>query len=276
MCSSGKTESFIFETTEQELTLDNITDNGWIKLNADFMNWHQVKYDSRLLAALTANLSSLGTLDRLALPYELNTQASAGVVSTVDYLKLAKGYSAETEYCIWMDIAYSLGKVYSISEELRCTDKVKSYIIELMTPALAKIGLKKTGESANTSMLRGLLLLYLAKAGHQPSIDYAISEMNKLLANKSYKLDSDLVDYIYSTFAKNGQNSFNVLKKLHSEANMTEERNRLERAISGVKDDADFEKVIDFILSEDVRNQDTDDGLINAAKVSFFLIQNRA
>ena len=275
MCSSGKTESFIFETTEQELTLNGITDNGWIKLNADFMNWHQVKYDSRLLAALTANLSSLGTLDRLALPYELNTQAAAGVVSTVDYLKLVKGYSAETEYCIWMDIAYSLGKVYSISEELGCTDKVKSYIIELMTPALAKIGLKKTGESANTSMLRGLLLSYLAKAGHQPSIDYAISEMNKLLANKSYKLDSDLVDYIYSTFAKNGQNSFNVLKKLHSEANMTEERNRLERAISGVKDDADFEKVIDFILSEDVRNQDTDDGLINAAKVSFFLIQNR-
>ena len=240
-------------------------------MNADFMNWHQVKYDSRLLAALTANLGSLGTLDRLALPYELNTQASAGVVSTVDYLKLAKGYSAETEYCIWMDIAYSLGKVYSISEELGCTDQVKTYIIELMSPASAKIGFKKDGESANTSMLRGLLLSYLAKAGHQPSIDYAISEMNKLLSDKSYKLDSDLVDYIYSTFAKNGQNSFDVLKKLHSEADMTEERNRLERAISGVKDDADFEKVIEFILGEDVRNQDTDDGLINAAKVSLVI-----
>ena len=268
--SSGKNESFVFENQEQEVTLADIADNGWIKLNADFMNWHQVKYDSRLLAALTSNLGSLGTLDRLALPYELNTQASAGVASTVDYLKLVKGYSGESEYCIWMDIAYSLGKVYSISEELGCVDKVKAYILELMSPAATKIGSKKEGESANTSLLRGLLLGFLVKAGHQPSIDYALGEMNQYIADKTYKLDTDLVEFIYSTYAKNGENSYDVLKKLHAEADMSEEKNRLERSISGVKDDADFDKVIEFILGPDVRDQDKAFGLISAAKVKLF------
>ena len=56
------------------------------------------------MAALTSNLSTLSTLDRLALPYELNTLASAGAASTVDYLKLVKGYSNET------------GKRYNISK----------------------------------------------------------------------------------------------------------------------------------------------------------------
>jgi puromycin-sensitive aminopeptidase len=266
VASSGKTESFVFETVEKEVTLSDINDNGWIKLNANFMNWHQVKYDARLLAALTSNLAQLSTLDRLALPYELNTLASAGVASTVDYLKLVSGYSAETEYCIWLDIAYTLGKVYAMSEELDCVDKVKAYIVNVMSPAAMAIGDKKEGESANTSLLRGILLAYLAKGGHQPSIDYALGEMDKYIADKSYKLDTDLVEFVYSTYAKNGKNSFDVLKRLHDEADMSEEKNRLERAISAVTDDADFEKVIDFVLSADVRDQDKAYGLISAAK----------
>ena len=73
--------------------------------------------------------------------------------------------------------------------------------------------------------------------------------MNTYLNNKSgYKLDADLVEFVYSTYAKKGQNSFEVLKKLHYEADMSEEKNRLERAISAVPNEADFEKVIEFLL----------------------------
>ena len=36
--------------------------------------------------------------------------------------------------------------------------------------------------------------------------------------------------------------------KLHSDADMMEEKNRLERSISSVKSSEDFEKVLDFIL----------------------------
>ena len=162
---------------------------------------------------------------------------------------LGSTFSLLKEYCIWLDIAYTLGKIYRLCEEVGCDDRLKAYIVEVMGPAKQKIGAKQEGESANTSLLRGVLLSYLAKADHKESIDYALNEMNSYLQNKSgYKLDADLVEFVYSTYAKKGQNSFEILKKLHDEADMSEEKNRLERAISAVSDDADFEKVIEFLL----------------------------
>ena len=79
----------IFDKSELEISLAGVKkESGWMKLNASFMNWYKVKYDSQLLSALTKNLTSLDTLDRLAIPYEVNTLASAGVVSVVEYLKV--------------------------------------------------------------------------------------------------------------------------------------------------------------------------------------------
>ena len=72
-------------------------------------------------------------------------------------------FSIYTEYCIWLDIAYTLGKIYRLCEEVGCDDQLKAYILEVMGPASQKIGAKKEGESANTSLLRGVLLSYLAK-----------------------------------------------------------------------------------------------------------------
>ena len=41
--SAGAQEPFVFETAEKEITIKGVAQNGWIKLNADFMNWHQEK-----------------------------------------------------------------------------------------------------------------------------------------------------------------------------------------------------------------------------------------
>ena len=72
--------------------------------------------------------------------------------------------------------------------------------------------------------------------------------MDKLFTDPKYKLDVDLVEAIYRAYASNGKDSFNKLMKLHSDADMMEEKNRLERSISSVKSSEDFEKVLDFIL----------------------------
>ena len=89
LSSNGEEQKMIFNKSELEISLAGVKkESGWMKLNASFMNWHQVKYDSQLLSALTKNLTSLDTLDRLAIPYEVNTLASAGVVSIVEYLKV--------------------------------------------------------------------------------------------------------------------------------------------------------------------------------------------
>ena len=119
-----------------------------------------------MLAALTRNLGALDTLDRLALPYELNTLASAGVVSIVDYLKVLEGYNNETEYCVWVDICLSLSQLIRIAEDLGCEKALYSYIIRVMEPASAQVGPKQAGEDASKSLLRSLLLGTLAKAGH--------------------------------------------------------------------------------------------------------------
>ena len=82
----------------------------------------------------------------------------------------------------------------------------------------------------------------------QKTIDFALAEMDKLFSDPKYKLDVDLVEAIYRAYASNGKDSFNKLMKLHSDADMMEEKNRLERSISSVKSSEDFEKVLDFIL----------------------------
>ena len=117
-----------------------------------------------------------------------------------------------------------------------------------MEQPMEKLGPKAVGEDASKSLLRGLFVSNLCKAGHQKTIDFALAEMDKLFNDPKYKLDVDLVEAIYRAYASNGTDSFNKLMKLHSDADMMEEKNRLERSISSVKSSEDFEKVLDFIL----------------------------
>jgi len=131
---------------------------------------------------------------------------------------------------------------------------------------MEKLGPKAAGEDASKSLLRGLFVSNLCKAGHQKTIDFALAEMDKLFNDPKYKLDVDLVEAIYRAYASNGKDSFNKLMKLHSDADMMEEKNRLERSISSVKSSEDFEKVLDFILSTEVRDQDKAFDLLAAAR----------
>jgi hypothetical protein len=67
--------------------------------------------------------------------------AVSGEASTTSLLALVKGFKSETNYLVWSQVLGSLGTVKSVfSDDTAITDGLKKFALELISPAVAKIG----------------------------------------------------------------------------------------------------------------------------------------
>ncbi len=94
------------ETPEATITLDNVAENDWIKLNYNSIGLYRVKYESETLARLNEPIAdkSISPQDRLMIQNDLAALCNAGHQSFVDYLKLLPSYKNEDNFTVWKSI----------------------------------------------------------------------------------------------------------------------------------------------------------------------------
>ena len=99
-------KQFLMEENEATVTLDDLSETDWIKLNYHSIGLYRVKYESKTLMRLNGPILNkvLSPQDRLMIQDDVAALCKAGHQSFVDYLKLLLSYTDEDNFTVWKAI----------------------------------------------------------------------------------------------------------------------------------------------------------------------------
>ncbi|XP_023267214.1 puromycin-sensitive aminopeptidase [Seriola lalandi dorsalis] len=215
----------LLDRPETTITLSGVASDQWIKINPGTVGFYRIQYSSSMLESLLPGVRdlSLQPVDRLGLQNDLFSLSRAGMISTVEVLKLMEAFVNEPNYTVWSDLSCNLGVLSSLLSHTDFHEEIQEFIRDLFTPI-------------------GLELGWDSKPGEEGK----------------QVLPADLRSPVYLTVLKHGDSAtLDTMLKLHKQADMQEEKNRIERVLGAISAPDLIQKVLNFALSEEVRPQDT-------------------
>ncbi|XP_061626215.1 puromycin-sensitive aminopeptidase [Phyllopteryx taeniolatus] len=250
----------LLDKPQTTVTLQDVTPNQWIKINPGTVGFYRIQYSSHMLKSLLPGIRdlSLQPVDRLSLQNDLFSLSRAGMISTVEVLRLMEAFVNEPNYTVWSDLSCNLGVLSSLLSHTDFHEDLQEFIRDLFTPIGLRLGWDcKSGEGHLDALLRGLVLGKLGKAGHKPTLEEARRRFKDHVDGK-HVLPADLRSPVYLTVLKHGDSStLDTMLRLHKQADMQEEKNRIERVLGAISAPDLIQRVLAFALSEEVRPQDT-------------------
>uniref|UniRef100_A0A8C2DRE0 Aminopeptidase n=1 Tax=Cyprinus carpio TaxID=7962 RepID=A0A8C2DRE0_CYPCA len=250
----------LLDQPETTVNITNIAPDHWIKINPGTVGFYRIQYSTTMLESLLPGIRDLTLLpvDRLGLQNDLFSLARAGMISTVEVLKVMEAFVNEPNYTVWSDLSCNLGVLSSLLSHTDFHEDIQEFIRDLFTPIGMKLGWdSKTGEGHLDALLRGLVLGKLGKAGHKATLEEARRRFKEHVEGKQ-TLPADLRSPVYLTVLKHGDSTtLDTMLKLHKQADMQEEKNRIERVLGAIPAPDLIQRVLNFALSEEVRPQDT-------------------
>ncbi|MDE2311586.1 MAG: M1 family metallopeptidase [Patescibacteria group bacterium] len=227
-----------------------------LKLNAGETGFFRVQYDANTLQTLAGLVRSkqLKAIDRLGIIRDLFALAEAGKISSAQALRFAQNYKNEDDYTVWVELASGLDTLDGLLYSQPLYDDFRRYCRQLFSPLAKKLSWRaKTGESHTAALLRSLALSHAAYYGDADIIKHA-----RQMFYGNQKINPDLRGLVYAVTAEyGGQKEFNRLVAKYGKEALHEERNRLGRALGKFRDKQLVSKGLNFMLSSQVRNQDT-------------------
>ncbi|KAG7274972.1 hypothetical protein CRUP_001065 [Coryphaenoides rupestris] len=180
-------------------------------------------------------------------------KSRAGMINTVEVLRLMEAFVNEPNYTVWSDLSCNLGVLSSLLSHTDFHEEIQEFIRDLFTPIGLQLGWdSSTGEGHLEALLRGLVLGKLGKAGHKATLDEARRRFKEHVEGRVV-LSADLRSPVYLTVLKHGDSTtLDTMLKLHKQADMQEERNRIERVLGAISAPDLIQKVLVFALSDTV------------------------
>ncbi|XP_078280972.1 puromycin-sensitive aminopeptidase [Rhinoraja longicauda] len=250
----------LLDQPEMTITVKNVKPQQWIKLNPGTVGFCRIQYDPTMLERLLNSVQNLALppVDRLGLQNDLFSLARAGIVSTVDALKVMEAFVNEPNYTVWSDISTNLGTLSVLLSHTDFLEEMQEFIVDLFSHIGSKLGWDpKHGEGHLDALLRSLVLEKLGKAGHQLTIEEARRRFKDHVEGRLV-LSADLRSPVYLTVLKHGDaTTLDTMLKLHNQADLQEEKVRIERLLGAISHPDLIQKVLTFAMSEEVRPQDT-------------------
>ncbi|XP_063314909.1 puromycin-sensitive aminopeptidase [Pelobates fuscus] len=257
--SSSKLK-ILMDKPETTIVLEGVRPDQWVKINPGTVGFYRTQYSPTMLESLLPGIRdlSLQPVDRLGLQNDLFSLARAGMTSTVEVLKVMEAFVNEPNYTVWNDLSSNLGVLSTLLSHTDFHEEIQGFIRDIFFPIGERLGWDpKPGEGHLDALLRGLVLGKLGKAGHKPTLEEARRRFKDHVDGKN-TLNADLRSPVYVTVLKHGDSStLDTMLKLHKQADMQEEKNRIERVLGAIPSQELIQKVLTFSLSDDVRPQDT-------------------
>ncbi|CAF1250693.1 unnamed protein product [Adineta steineri] len=261
-------KEILMDKPEITITLENISEDDWIKLNYNSIGLYRVKYEPKLLARLNEPIANktLSPQDRLMIQDDVAALCNAGHQSFVDYLKLLLSYKDEDNFTVWKSIASTIGNLSSLLEYTDYFDQFKKYRLNLCSSIQNRIGWDATtNENPLVAMLRPIILTLMGKSGDQATIDEAKNRFQQHINGNL--IDPNIRPAVYVVVSHYGdENTQEELQKLYKAADMNEEKVRLLTAMGQSLNPASIEKTLQFVFEGDnVRMQDAYIGFAGCA-----------
>ncbi|KAG2249955.1 hypothetical protein Bca52824_089583 [Brassica carinata] len=204
--------------------------------------------------------------------------------SLASLLTLISAYKKELDYTVLSNLIVISYKVVKIAADanLELMSGIKQFFIGVFQLAagccftrLQNIDLStaketwlgpKTRESHLDAMLRGEVLTALAAFGHDETLNEAIRRFDAFLADRNTSLlPPDLRRAAYVAVMqranKSDKSGYESLLKVYRETDLSQEKTRILGSLAGCPDPSIVQDVLNFVLSDEVRNQDAVYGL---------------
>ncbi|GAV84937.1 Peptidase_M1 domain-containing protein/DUF3358 domain-containing protein [Cephalotus follicularis] len=267
LLSSSDNSSSSFEETNQEKNDKNL----WIKVNVDQSGFYRVKYDDELTALLRKAIKNnfLSATDKFGILDDTYALCMAGSESLSSLLSLMDVYRKEVDYIViseLLDVCYS---VVDISRDAipDLVNEMKEFCINILLFSAERLGWDPVpGESHLNALLRGKVLMALAAFGHNKTHEEAMKRFQALLDDRNTPLlKADTRRAAYVAVMRNASHTnrkgFESLLSLYRESDSVQEKEHILRHIASCPDPDIVLEVLNFLVSDEVRDQDIIYGL---------------
>ncbi|XP_045766880.1 puromycin-sensitive aminopeptidase [Maniola jurtina] len=252
--------STVLEKRSQEVVLENVAEDSWVKLNPGTVGYYRTRYPAAMLEQLVRAVrdGSLPPLDRLGLLDDCFALVQAGHTHTADSLKLMEAFSNETNFTVWSSISNCLSKLSALFSHTALDKPLKNYGRKLFANITKRLGWDaEEKESHLDTLLRSLVLNKMISFEDPETLKEAKSRFEKHISGVC-TLPADLRSACYrAVLAEADAEAFQRFLQLYRAADLHEEKDRISRALGAVRDPALLKQVLDFAISDEVRSQDT-------------------
>lgn len=248
----------LLETRTNEFTLLGVGDN-WVRLNPGTIGLYRTAYPPEMTQKLLPAISNknLPAMDRLGVQNDFNALCQAGKVKTVDLLKLLEAFKSETVFSVWSSIDSSVGRLNVLLANTDYQDRFHAFGRQLYRDIFEKLTWDSRGNEKHTdAMTRALVLGRLVSFNDEKVVTEA-RRRYKAFRDNIESIPADLRGPVYRAVSIYGDDAeFASLFEVYQKSELQEEKNRVLRAIGSAKHQHRVKKVIDFTLSDEVKNQD--------------------
>ncbi|KAJ1342121.1 hypothetical protein BSLG_003300 [Batrachochytrium salamandrivorans] len=219
-----------FDEAKQELTVtvrqSRFLSSGNLSPKEDAESlWSQ----AHLGAALSANLKSFTTEDRIGIIADAFATAKAGTSSTSGALDIIKGFSEEDDYIVLQELSGSLEGLTAIllNEPQSVLDGVAALKRQLFSAKAKAMGFEYSDKEGHLTHLKRTLLIKAAADAKDPFfIEELTKRFHKFIAGDETALHSNLRTTAYRTVSKNteDESTFEALLNMYKTTTAVEAR----------------------------------------------------
>ena len=242
----------LLENRSQEVILEGVEPNEWVKLNPGMTSFCRVNYPPEMLELFQQSIvdKSLSSIDRLNIQNDLFALVESGKIRSDRVLKLMEAFQLEDQFPVWDSIIDCLGKFNSVLAYTDFQEVFHLYARKLLAKIYSQLGSKPVaGEHHQIALLRSRVLGLLVSCKDPQVLQEAKAQFESHLA-KITQIPADLRQPIYRAVAGDcDEKTFESFFQLYRENELQEEKNRIARSLGASRDPARIQKLIDFAMS---------------------------
>lgn len=258
--ADGKFEQTV-ALTDQTKTIYVGTDPKLVVVNADGQGFYRVNYSEDLRKKLFDSLGSLSVSERFNLIADLWANVLSGDASLASYLDAAKKLCVdfnEKDPHVWSVVIASLSYLRrALPANAEALPRFMDRVRDLLSPKLKQLGNEPVaGESEGDAELRGSLLAALSNLGDAETQGRMKTLFQRYSADRK-AVDTNLVQAAIDGTATSGDASaYDEFIAMRQSATTPQEEARLLFALTSFKQADLIDRLLQSVLSGEVRTQD--------------------
>src|SRR4029077_15906284 len=256
---SGGAKPFCQILSQKEQTLSVAGCSPWVFVNGSAAGYYRTQYDKADLEKLSAVASTeLTTAELTALVRDEAALVGSGQESMVTFLDLILALSQNAQRSVVESYLPTLDYINSYLLSGSEAEGFRAWVRSNFQPMMTKIGWTPApGESADTHTLRGDLIHILGFIGEDPeTIRQAAAVAGKYMKNPN-SVDASMAKDALAVAARHGNEAlFEQYVAAMRQVRSPEQYYNLGGALAEFRDPKIVERVLEFGVSDEVRNQD--------------------